>query len=47
VTKESIVKAFEKLVPTVSAELIREVWPKETYGTKEEFISEIQGVQEV
>lgn len=46
-TKESIVRAFEKLVPTVSAELVREVWPKEAYGSKEEFSSEIQGVQEV
>jgi glutathione synthase/RimK-type ligase-like ATP-grasp enzyme len=47
VRKESIVRAFEKLVPTLSAELVREVWPKDTYGTKEEFISEIQGVQDV
>jgi glutathione synthase/RimK-type ligase-like ATP-grasp enzyme len=47
VSKESIVRAFEKLVPTLSAELVREVWPKDTYGTKEEFISEIQGVQDV
>lgn len=46
VTKESIVRAFEKLVPTLSAELVREVWSKDTYGTKEEFISEIQGVQD-
>ena len=44
VTKDSIVRAFEKLVPIVSAELVTEVWPKDTYGTKEEFISEIQGV---
>jgi glutathione synthase/RimK-type ligase-like ATP-grasp enzyme len=41
VRKESIVRAFEKLVPTLSAELVREVWPKDTYGTKEEFIGEI------
>jgi hypothetical protein len=47
VRKESIVRAFEKLVPTLSAELVREVWPKDTYGTKEEFIGEIQGVQDV
>lgn len=47
VGKESIVRAFEKLVPIISAEVVREVWAKETYATKEEFISEIQGVQEV
>ena len=47
VTKDSIVRAFEKLVPIVSAELVTEVWPKDTYGTKEEFISEIQGVQDI
>jgi len=47
VSKESIVRAFEKLLPIVSAEVVREVWVKETYATKEEFNSEIQGVQEV
>lgn len=42
VTKESIVRAFEKLVPTVSGDLVSEVWSKEMYTSKEEFMSEIQ-----
>ncbi len=42
VKKESIARAFEKLVPTIAVDVVSEVWPKEVYPSKEEFISEIQ-----
>ncbi len=45
VNPDSVLRAFSKLAPAISRELISEVWPKESYPTKEEFMSEIQGVE--
>jgi hypothetical protein len=38
------VRAFQKLVPHVAREIVLEVWNKERYPVKEEFMGEMQGV---
>jgi hypothetical protein len=40
VSIEAIIKAFEKLVPAISKELVAEVWMKESYPNKDEFLNE-------
>jgi hypothetical protein len=41
VPRDIILRAFEKLVPTLAGDIIQEVYSKEAYATKEEFVNEI------
>jgi hypothetical protein len=47
VTKVMIQNAFGKMLPSVGRDVIAAIWSKEKYLTKEEFLADTQGLEEL